>query len=138
MTEITIRAAGPFGYVAQGLAILQVMLLTNGGVHTVAYTGTGNKTVPGTLLVEFNPEKEKFYTYSQVRRALQKARTEERLYGTMSLVGAAGSMTRFGIELGRMKSFSTHEWIKKLTFEGIDPTQVEANCILMYAEVNAD
>lgn len=133
-----IKFSGGFGYVAEGLSIQQVCALTAGSIHKVAYT-TGGKTVAGTVVPEFDPRAARFYTYSQVRRACQKARTEERLYGTMSLVGPAGGMTRFGIELGRMKPKTTLEWLTALAFEGVDADQVYASMLEMYPEeVNID
>lgn len=129
--------AGPFGYRADGLNIEQVgVLLATGGLHRVAYDGRTKATIPGSLVDDFDPLKDKVYTYSQVRRACQKARTEERLYGTMSLVGPAGSMTRFGVELGRMSPFSALDWVQKLTFAGNDPTVVYALMLALYAEIN--
>jgi hypothetical protein len=128
-----IKFAGAFGYVAEGLSIQQVCALTAGSVHTVAYT-TSAKTVAGSVVTEFDPRTARIYTYSQVRRACQKARTEERLYGTMSLVGPAGGMTRFGIELGRMKPKTTLEWLTALAFEGVDPQEVYSKMLDMYPE----
>lgn len=144
MAEKTKKAAGPvfagpFGYRANGLDVEQVALLANGAIHRVEYDRSA-RTVPGALVDNFVPEKERLYTYSQVRRACQKARTEIRLYGTMSLVGPEGGMTRFGIELGRMEPVSTHEWIEKLTFPELRDQKeaIEAAMITLYAEVNAD
>ena len=133
----TIKFSGAFGYRANGLFIEQVCALTDGSVHTVVYDTKG-ATKAGTPIDDWNPEKERLYTYSQVRRACQKAKTEERLHGVMSLVGPAGSMTRFGVQLGHMQTKSVAEWITLLAFEGIDPVQVIAANILFYAEVNAD
>jgi len=133
----TIKFSGAFGYRANGLDIEQVCELTDGSIHTVVYDTKGT-TKAGTLIDDWNPAKEKMYTYSQVRRACQKAKTEERLYGVMSLVGPAGSMTRFGIQLGHMATKTVAEWTTLLAFEGIDPIQVIAANITFYAEVNAD
>lgn len=136
MTEI-VKFSGGFGYRANGLDLEQVCILTDGSVHRVAYDRS-HRTKAGVLIDDWNPAKERLYTYSQVRRACQKAQTEERLYGTMSIVGKAGGMTRFGIEIGRMTPFTTAQLITKLAFEGVDPTAVIAANILFYAEVNAD
>lgn len=132
-----IKFSGGFCYRANGLELEQVCILTDGSVHGVVYDRK-HTTKAGVLIDDWNPAKEKLYTYSQVRRACQKAGTEERLYGTMSLVGPAGGMTRFGIEIGRMKPVSTAELLHKLAFDGIDPVAVIAANILFYAEVNAD
>jgi hypothetical protein len=133
----TIKFSGAFGYRANGLDIEQVCLLTDGTVHRVTYDVKGS-TKAGTPIDDWNPEKEQLYTYSQVRRACQKAKTEERLYGIMSLVGDAGCMTRFGTQLGHMKTKTVAEWVTLLAFEGVDATQAIAANILYYAEVNAD
>lgn len=132
-----IKFSGAFGYRASGLDIEQVCMLTDGTVHSVVYDAKGS-TKAGTLIDEWNPEKERLYTYSQVRRACQKAKTEERLYGVMSLVGAAGGMTRFGVQLGHMPTKSVAEWVTLLAFEGVDAGQVIAANKAFYAEVNED
>jgi hypothetical protein len=136
MAEI-VKFAGAFGYRANGLDLEQVCILTDGTVHKVVYDGR-SRTKAGMLIDDYNPAKERLYTYSQVRRACQKARTEERLYGIMSIVGPAGGMTRFGIEIGRMQPVTTAQLITKLAFEGVDAAAVIALNILFYAEVNAD
>lgn len=132
--------SGAFGYRALGLHAEQVCMLAGGAVHTVAYSGarSGNKTIPGAIITDWDPDKEQVWGYSEVRRALQKAGTEERLYGTIDLVGGAGEMTRLGTELGRIKTMSVTEWVKKYAFEGIDPEQVIEAHKALYAEVNAD
>ena len=135
-TEIVFE--GAFGYIAEGLAIQQVCAMSNGTLHLVTYDGTG-ATKAGTLVTEFDPRKARVYTYGQVRRACQKAKTEERLYGTMSLVGAAGGMTRFGVKLGVMKPKSVLEWLTLLQFEGQDAAQTYALMLENYPEeVNED
>lgn len=133
----TIKFSGAFGYRANGLDIEQVCMLTDGTVHSVVYDTNGS-TKAGTLIDEWNPAKEKLYTYGQVRRACQKAKTEERLYGVMSLVGPAGGMTKFGVQIGHMKTKTVAEWVTLLAFEGVDPVEVIAKNITFYAEVNAD
>ena len=133
--KTTTAFGGPFGYRANGLEVEQVCMLVSGAIHQVAYNAT-KTTIPGAFVENWNPDNERLYTYGQVRRACQKARTEERLYGTMSLVGPAGGMTKFAVELGRMKSISVKEWVEKLTFEGVDGPKMLADHILLYAEVN--
>ena len=128
-----IKFSGGFGYVAEGLSIQQACMLTAGSLHKVAYTPKGT-CVAGNTIPEFDPRTARVYTYSQVRRACQKARTEIRLYGTMSLVGPEGGMTRFGIELGRMKPKSVLDWLTLLAFEGVDAGQVYAKALEMYPE----
>lgn len=135
MAEIEIKFSGVFGYLAEGLELEQVCLLTNGGLHAVTYDRKGS-TKAGSLIGEFDPLKDRLYTYSQIRRACQKARTEEKLYGRMSIVGPAGGMTRFGVQVGHMKPYTIHEMLEKLTFEGVDKAAVESAMILLYGEVN--
>jgi hypothetical protein len=133
----TVKFSGAFGYRANGLDIEQVCMLSDGTVHTVVYDAN-NTCKPGTTIDEWNPAKERMYTYSQVRSACQKAKTEIRLYGVMSLVGDAGCMTRFGEQIGHKKTKSVEEWVTLLAFDGVDPIAVIAANILYYAEVNAD
>lgn len=132
-----IKFSGLFAYRANGLDLEQVCGLTDGSIHRVTYDAKG-ATKAGMLIDDWNPAKEKLYTYSQVRRACQKAKTEERLFGVMSLVGPAGSMTRFGIQIGHMTPFTVEQVYQKLCFEGIDPVEMIAANITFYAEVNAD
>ena len=132
----TAKFTGSFGYRSLGTNIQQcALVIGDEGVtaHQVAYTPKG-AAIPGPMLDDFRPTEEQIYTYNAVRRALQKARTEERLYGVMSLVGAAGGMTRFGTALGGTKTFSVEEWVNKLTFDGLDAGEIYQSLVDTYAE----
>jgi hypothetical protein len=128
--------AGEFGYRLNGISIEQICLLNTGGVHNVTYDRTG-RTLPGEFIEDFSPATEKVYTYAMVRRALQKARTAERLFGTISLIGPAGDFTRLGERLGQIRPLNVRAWIKESrTFNGQNPDDIYDRCVALYAEVN--
>lgn len=138
-----IKFTGAFGYRALGTTIQQCALIANEGsvvAAQVAYTTKNGRKVAqaGAILDDFNPESERIYTYSAVRRALQGAGTSERLFGLMSLVGPEGGLTMFAKALGGTKTFTVEEWVNKLTFDDFDPKDVYESLVQTYKEVNED
>lgn len=136
----TIKYAGPIGHRANGLGIQEIMLLTNGAVHSVYHDRKSHRTCAGVLIEDFNPLTEKIYVYGRSSKALRDAGTEGRLAGSISLVGEGGDMTWFGAALSGKTVRSVQKWINLLTFAnaGVEPEELYARCVAFYATANVD